>query len=210
MNALFLNPMIEYARIGKQATDVLLGDSRDTGQQPLHSWQEKYAFLKYQLERWTQSAFIDFAPTNINNKVGVALHFARAILSLRANRLRILISRAFLCTSLRTAAPLDIWTTSGDGAANTVQTLASLDNNTMEHRFHQAQFNHFLVSALDILLFATTCGSSKCGNPSANEKEIIVTDATRVKARQYSMVTLDLLRSLAGTIHHSKYLWEGM
>ena len=156
------------------------------------------------------SASSDLAATSPNDKARSALYFARTILSLRANRLRTLISRAFLCTSFRTEAPLDIWTTSVDVAANTVQILAGLDNSTKEFRFHQAQFNHFLVSALDILLFATTCGSSKLGNPSANGKDIVVTEATRLKARQYSMVTLDLLRSLAETTHHSKHLWERM
>ncbi|KIX10236.1 uncharacterized protein Z518_01317 [Rhinocladiella mackenziei CBS 650.93] len=209
VGAPFLKAMIEYARIGKQATDDLLGD-RDPGHQQLNNWQDNYAFFQYQLERWTQYTSSGFAPTSISNKVGTGLQFVRTILSLRANHLRILVARAFLCTGLRTAAPLDIWTTSVDVAADTVQTLANLDHFTKEYRFHQAQFNHFLVSALDILLFATTCESSKHGNPLANGKEIIVTDAIGLKARQSSMVALNLLRNLAGTTHHSKYLWERM
>jgi hypothetical protein len=202
--------MVEYARIGKQATDDLFCDSRDTRPQLLHNWQEKYAFFQYQLERWTQYTSSDLERTNADEQARSALHLVRTTLSLRANHLRTLISRAFLCTTLRDAAPSDIWTTSVDVAADTVQILARLDNSTKEYRFHQALLNHFLTSALDVLLFATAFGSLKCGNPSANGKEIIITEETRLKARQSSLVALHLLRTLAETTHHSKYLWERM
>jgi hypothetical protein len=202
--------MVEYARIGKQATDDLFCDSRDIRPQLLHNWQEKYAFFQYQLERWTLYTSADLEHTIADEKARAALNLVRTILSLRANHLRTLISRAFLCTTLRDAAPSDIWSTSVDVAADTVQLLAALDNSTKEFRFHQALFNHFLISALDVLLFATTFGCSKRGNPSANGNEIVITDNTRLKARQSSLVSLNLLHTLAETTYHSKYLWERM
>ncbi|ETI27198.1 hypothetical protein G647_09881 [Cladophialophora carrionii CBS 160.54] len=210
LGAVFLTAMVDYARIGKQATDDLFCDSRDTRPQLLHNWQEKYAFFQYQLERWTQYTYSDLERTKVNEKGKAALNLVRTTLSLRANHLRTLISRAFLCTTLRDAAPADIWATSVDVATDTVQIVAGLDNSTKEYRFNQAIFNHFLISALDVLLFATTVGSSKRGNPSANGKEILMTEEIRLKARQSSLVSLHLLRTLAETTHHSKYLWERM
>ncbi|OAP54844.1 hypothetical protein AYL99_11292 [Fonsecaea erecta] len=211
VGAVFLTAMAEYARIGKQATDDLFCDRRDTRPQLLHNWREKYAFFQYQLERWTQHTSSDLEHTSsAGEEASAALHLVRTTLSLRANHLRTLISRAFLCSTLRDAAPSDIWTTSVDVAADTVQIVTGLDNSKKEFRFHQALFNHFLISALDVLLFATTFGSSKRGNPSANGKEIVITEATQVKARQSSLVSLNLLRTLADTTHHSKYLWERM
>ncbi|OAL20108.1 hypothetical protein AYO22_09258 [Fonsecaea multimorphosa] len=210
LGAVFLIAMAEYSRIGKQATDDLFCDGRDTGPQLLHNWRERYAFFQYQLEQWTQHTSSDLEHTSANERATAALHLVRTTLSLRANHLRTLISRSFLCTTLRDAAPPDIWTTSVDVAANTVEILVGLDNSTKEFRFHQALFNHFLITALDVLLFATTFGSSKRGNPSANGKEIIITEEAHLKARQSSLVAMNLLRALAGTTYHSKYLWERM
>ena len=88
-----------------------------------------------------------------------------------------------------------------DTAADTIEVLSQLDISTKEYRFHQAQFNHFLVSALDILLFATTYKSTGVGSPSANGEALAIPEATARKARQSSMIALDRLRGLARVLN---------
>lgn len=199
--------MIEYARIGKQACDTLLSD-KDFNQQQVSNWQEDYAFFQYRLERWTVLMSNTFETSDMDQDIRPDFRIVRTILDLRANHLRILVARAFLCTGLRNAAPSDIWTTSVNIAVDSVQVFAQMDTSTQEYRFHQVQFNHFLIVALDMLLFITTHRSSICGSPSANGEQLPVPEDVVPKARQSSVVALNLLRNLAETSNHSKHLWE--
>lgn len=195
--------MIEYASIGKQSCDALLNDKVLSPEQ-LATWQDDYAYFQYRVSMWAIHASESFVEESSNP----GIQMLRTILHLRIGHLRTLIARAFLCSGLRKAAPLDIWTTSVDIAADTVKVIVQLDTTKEEYRFHQSQLNHFLVSALDILLFATSHQATGVGSPYANGQELVISEATTREAQQSSMVALDRLRSLADTSSQSKYLWE--
>jgi len=199
--------MIEYARIGQQACGALLNDKM-AGPHPPSSWQESYSFFQYRLEQWTLRAAREFEPDSLGNKANRGWDIIRTVLHLRVNQLHLLIARAFLCTDLRTAAPPDIWTTSVDFATDTVHVLAQTDASTKEYCFHRAQLNHFLMTALDIAVFAATHEPSRDGSPSANGVDILVSESTGLKARQTTMVALNLLRNQADTSNNSKHLWN--
>jgi hypothetical protein len=169
----------------------------------LSSWQDDYAYFQYRVSLWSMRASESFTDEGDNPGIDMV----QTTLRLRANHLRTLVARAFLASGLREVAPLDIWTVV-DIATETIQTLIKLDASRKEYRFHQAQFNHFLVSALDILLFATTHKFSGVGSPSANGEVLSIPSETALKAQKMSMVALDRLRSLAGWSSQSRYLWD--
>ncbi|KIW95882.1 uncharacterized protein Z519_02947 [Cladophialophora bantiana CBS 173.52] len=207
VEAPFLQLMIEYASIGKQSCDALLSDKILNSEQ-LTTFQDDYAYFLYRVNLWATRASENFEAFTLDDSTRLGVQMVRTTLYIRANHLRTLIARAFLCSGLRNAAPSDIWITSVDVAADTIMVLTQLDSSTREYRFHQAQFNHFLISALDILLFATTHKSSGVGSPSANGEELSVPDEIAQKARQSSAAALGRLQRLAETSVQSKYLWE--
>ncbi|KIW78498.1 hypothetical protein Z517_08335 [Fonsecaea pedrosoi CBS 271.37] len=217
VEAPFLQLMIEYASIGKQSCDALLNDKILNPEQ-LSTFQDDYAYFLYRVNLWATRASETFEVFGQGQDEGEVqsstslgppgLSMVRTILHIRANHLKTLIARAFLCSGLRNAAPADIWVTSVDIAADTVAVLSELDSSGGEYLFHQAQFNHFLISALDVLLFATTHRSSGVGSPSANGQELVVPTEIAQKARQSSTTALARLQTLAETSIQSKYLWE--
>ncbi|OAP56058.1 hypothetical protein AYL99_09237 [Fonsecaea erecta] len=207
VDAPFLQLMIEYASIGKQSCDALLNDKILNPEQ-LSNFQDDYSYFLYRVNLWATRASENFEALALDEDASLGLQMVRTTLQIRAYHLRTLIARAFLCSGLRSAAPSDIWITSVDIAAETVKVLTQLDSSKKEYLFHQAQFNHFLVSAMDILLFATTHKSSGVGSPSANGEELSVPADIANKARQSSTVALARLQRLAETSIQSQYLWE--
>lgn len=203
VNAPFLKAMIEYARIGREACSALLGDNI-MARENHNVWQNSYTSFQCRIDRWALDTTIDFHSAPTNHATESARQYLETLINLRANHMRTLVARAFLCTELRTTAPVDIWAASVDNAADTVHVLSRLDTSSKEYRFHRPQLNHFLISALDLLLFACTSDPSR----SAPKSAISLSDATCFKARQSSMVALNLLRTLAEVSDHSKNLWE--
>lgn len=203
VNAPFLKAMIEYARIGREACSALLGE--DIMRRENHNvWQNSYTSFQYRIDRWALDTIMDFHSAPIDHGADSARQYLETLINLRANHMRTLVARAFLCTELSTTAPVDIWAASVDNAADTVHVLSRLDTSSKEYRFHRPQLNHFLISALDLLLFACTSDPSR----SAPKSAISLSDATCFKARQSSMVALNLLRTLAEVSDHSRNLWE--
>ncbi|OAL21455.1 hypothetical protein AYO22_07851 [Fonsecaea multimorphosa] len=207
VEAPFLQLMIEYASIGKQSCDALLND-KVLNAEHLSTFQDDYAYFLYRVNSWATRACENFEAFTLSDSASLGLQMVCTTLHIRANHLRTLIARAFLCSGLRNAAPPDIWTTSVEIAADTVKVLTQLDSFKQEYLFHQAQFNHFLISALDVLLFATTHKSAGVGSPSANGEELSVPADIAHKARQSSTIALARLQRLAETSVQSKYLWE--
>ena len=202
VDAPFLTLMIDYASIGRQSCDALLSDKVLRPEQ-LPTWQDDFAYFQYRVSLWSIRATESFPETD--ESPGVRM--VRIILQLRAHHVRILVARAFLCSNFSNAAPLDIWSIV-NRAAETIQTLSQLNVCTREYCFHEAQFNHFLVSALDILLFATTHKSSGVGSPSANGEALSIPPETAQKAKDTVTVALDHLCKVARASSQSRYLWE--
>jgi hypothetical protein len=204
VDAPFLSLMIDYASIGRQSCDALLSDKVLSPEQQI-TWQDDYAYFQYRVSTWSMRASETFA--GVDDRMHPGFEMMRKIIYIRANHLRTLVARAFLCSGLRNAAPLDIWSIV-DIASDTIQELTQLDASRKEYRFHQAQLNHFLVSALDILLFATTHKLSGVESPSANGEELLIPSDTAKKAHKMSMVALNRLRTLANGSVQTKYLWD--
>ncbi|KAF2095117.1 hypothetical protein NA57DRAFT_59864 [Rhizodiscina lignyota] len=207
VDAPYLTGMIEYARIGGPACDDLLSE---IGKRRLEhaKWQESYAFFEYRLSQWEQRIDNDFQLAGDSEQVSESNQLLRTIFQLRANHLRVLIARSFLCANLRTVAPLDIWDTSVNVAANTIHMLAHLDHSGKTYRFQQTQFNYFLIACLGILLLTVTQESSKTAGPSSNGQRIPVSPPTLTKAQQSAMVALNLIYSQSESSRHSRGLWE--
>ncbi|KIW73385.1 hypothetical protein PV04_01512 [Phialophora macrospora] len=202
VDAPFLTLMIDYASIGRHSCDALLSDKVLSPEQAT-TWQEDYDYFRYRVSLWAIRATESF--TDGSSSPGIQM--VRTILYLRANHLRTLVARAFLCSGLRQAAPLDIWTIV-DIAADTIQVLTQLDSNKREYRFHEAQMNHFLVTALDILVFATTHKTSGVESPSANGEALSIPPETAQKAQKASKLALNRLRGLAECSTQTEYLWD--
>jgi hypothetical protein len=192
--------MIEYAAIGAPACDFLLTDNC--------KWQERLSFLQYRLEQWEQRIDGDFQLAGQDQRTDQANTMLRTILHLRANHLRILMARSFLCANLRTVAPMDIWSTSVDVAVDTISVLVDLDSSTKAYRFQQTQFNCFLISALGIILLAVTQETFNQSSPSSNGQPIPVPPVTAINARQSAMAAMNLLHSQANSSYHSRRVWE--
>jgi hypothetical protein len=132
----------------------------------------------------------------------------RTLLRLRENHLRTVVARSFLCDNGCTGAPLDIWSSSVDAAADSIQRLSRLDISTKSYRFHLSQYNYFLVAALGILYLAITRESSGPNDISPKEQRMPISHTTCIKAQQNSIVALNLLYTLAKSSRHSQCLWE--
>jgi len=192
--------MIEYSGIGASACDLLLSDNC--------KWQERFAFFQYRLQQWENRIDRDFQLAGQDERTDQANRMLRTLLHLRANHLRILLARPFLCANLRTVAPIDIWSTSVGVAVDTISVLVELDSLTQKYRFQQTQFNCFLLSALGITLLAVAQETSTRNSPSSNGQPITVPPATAVMARQTSMAAMNLLQSQANSSVHLQRLWE--
>lgn len=195
--------MIEYSQIGREACSALLNDKAVVGGNS-NIWQSSYTSFQYRIERWALETLINLQNPSIYIATDSSRRYMETLIRLRANLMRILVARVFICTELRMSAPAEIWARSVDTAADTVQTLSRLDRSSKEYRFHRPQLNHFLISALDLLLFACSSAQSDNGQPP----EISLPSDTSTTARQAAMVALNLLRDLAEVSDHSKSLWE--
>ncbi|KAJ9636619.1 hypothetical protein H2204_005219 [Knufia peltigerae] len=207
INAPFLSAMIEYSQIGREACSALLNDKATAGGGNPNIWQSSYTSFQYRIERWARSTTVELQNRpSVYNTTEPSRKYMETLIRLRANLMRILIARVFICTELRMSAPEEIWTRSVETAADTVQVLSRLDTSNKEYRFHRPQLNYFLISALDLLLFVCSCAEPD--NRQAPEVSLSLPSDTSTTARQAAMVALNLLRDLAEVSDHSRSLWE--
>jgi hypothetical protein len=199
--------MIEYDRIGSQAIDVLMSDKNDDWSR-ISDRQETFAFFQYRLNEWGKRISTDFQFLSNDDETDMWNQQLRTLLHLRENHLRIIVARSFICDNRHSAAPLDIWAYSVDAAADSIQLLSRLDSSTKTYRFHQSQYNYFLIAALGTLLLAVTPESSNPGLISLREQRIPMAPATYLKAQQNSMLVLNLLYTSAKSSRHSQCLWD--
>ncbi|KIW12989.1 hypothetical protein PV08_08176 [Exophiala spinifera] len=203
INAPFLSAMIEYSQIGREACSALLNDTAVVGGN-CNIWQSSYTSFQYRIERWALETMTKIQDPLAYNTTDPSRRYMATLIRLRANLIRILVARVFICTELRMSAPSEIWSRSVHTAADTVQVLSGLDRSSKEYRFHRPQLNHFLISALDLLLFV--CSSAH--SDYEKSPEISISSDTSTTARQAAMVALNVLRDLAEVCDHSKSLWE--
>lgn len=199
--------MIQYAEIGRSAADMLLTDD---AKRPTErgEWRERYGYLQYRLEQW-QQRIARGIPSPLNEANAEANRLLNAILNIRANHLRGLAARCFLCTSFHAAAPPGIWEESVNTAAETVEILADMSANG-QYRSQQAQCNYFLMSALGMLLLPIAPKSSEESSSLSNAGQICVSSQVATKARENAATSLRILNSQAAHSRHAKCLFDYM
>lgn len=199
--------MIEYARIACPAIDALM-DNKNSDHSRSSNRQEIFAFFQYRLDEWAKRITTDFQFWSNDYQTNIWNEELRTVLYLRENHLRTVVARTFICDNRCTTAPMDIWALSVDAAVDSIQRLSRLDSSTKKYRFHQSQYNYFLIAALGILLLAITRDSSDLSSSSSREQRIPMGPTTIFKARQNSMIALQIIYSSAKSSPHSRCLWE--
>jgi hypothetical protein len=164
------------------------------------------AFFQYRLDEWEKRITADIFSIPGGEDTETRSRRIRTVLNLRANHLRMLVARIFLCHNRPESTPSDTWTSLINIAANTIYLLARLDRSTKEYRFQQAQLNYFLVGALGVLFLAITEDSTR-PNPVPSESEHTIPSPTFLKAQKSSMIALNLLCLQAGSSRQCQRLW---
>ena len=160
--------MIEFARLSgrvwRVANTFTTSDSKFT--------TENIEYLDYQVLQWQkripESLRYDLPESEALTDSSKEPLFARVITYARANQLRNLIYRRVLYSSSRIAQHMIHAQTVVDIAKSTVVLFANLDNGTGMYRAQPVVFNHFIISALGILLLAVAnapdCFSHQCSD----------------------------------------------
>jgi hypothetical protein len=201
--------MIEYACIGAQACDSLYSE-KNAEQRGPNNCRELLGFFQYRVEQWQQNIprELQFTYNDNSNK---SIRLIRTILYLRANHLRIITTRPFLCSNAGlTPLNTNLWATAVNVACDTIQVLARLDSSSDIYRLQQAQFNYFLITALGVVLLAITREQLKPCPPlpgSSNQQQPQVPQTTYIKARRDALIALNLLRTLAESSRPSRRHW---
>ena len=200
--------MVEYSRIGVGACDSLCNPSISKGW-TTDRWQESLGFFQYRLDQWQKNipSELQFAHHDSDRPKRVRL--LRAILYLRANQLRILILRPFLCSKIGFAPDAKIGTTATNIACDSIQLLAHLAHATDLYPLQVAVFNYFLMSALGVVMLTTIREplTKKPSSPSGSQEQWLE-QSIYMKARNGVLVGLNLLFTLAESSRSSRRLWN--
>jgi hypothetical protein len=195
--------MTEYAQIGASVCASLLNER---GEETLASaaGEESVRFFEYRLDRWKKRIETrcfelegQDAQTVENNA------FLRNIFLLRANHLRIIVSRSLLFTGQRTVAAETV-----DVAAESINLLSLLYRSTKTYRFHQAQLDAFLISAVGIMLLALTQDNKAALSAYCNERCVPIPPQSQDIAQQSIVAVLSLLQSKARDSQHAKRMLD--
>lgn len=214
--------MIQYSRIGAQACDSLLGETHTGGQTLSDDRRDVLSYFQFRLDEWRKAINTEFQFRSGNERTDGWNQKLRTILYLRANNLRLVVARFLLLGdgAQSTASP-DVWNSSVDVAADTIQVLASFDGSPSTCRFQKCRSNYFLVAALGVSLlamlqdpaFPTTSSSSSTAAAAVAaapplRNRVPVEPETLLKAQQTAVMCLSLLRSRAESSRQSRCLWE--
>lgn len=195
--------MTEYAQIGASVCASLL---TERGEGPVASvaGEESIRFFEYRLERWKKR--IETGCFELEGQDAQTMEnnaFLRNIFLLRANHLLIIASRSLLFTGQRTVTAETV-----DVAAESINLLSLLYRSTKAYRFHQAQVDAFLVSAVGIMLLALTQDNKAALSAYCNERHIPIPPRLQDIAKQSIVNVLSLLQSKAGDSQHAKRMLD--
>ena len=195
--------MIEYAQIGGSICASLLNE-RDEETPASAVGEDDVRFFEYRLERWKKRIETGCFELNGRDVQTVEKNaFLRSIFLLRANHLRIIVSRSLLCTGQRR-----VTTETVDVAADSINLLSLLYRSAKHYCFHQPQVDAFLTSAVGIMLLALTQDKTAALSPSSNEKHILIPPQSQNTAQQSIVAVLSLLQSNAGDSQHAKRMLD--
>ena len=197
--------MIEYAQIGASICASLLKE-RDEETAASVVGEESVRFFEYRLDRWTQHVEDRcFELEGQDEQTRENNSFLRNIFLLRANHLRIIVSRSLLGTG-----QLVVTAETMDTAADSINLLSSLYQSTKTYRFHQAQMDAFLISAVGIMLLALTQEKTTACAPYSNERDTTVLPRTLDIAQQSLVAVLNLLQTKATDSQHARRMLDCM
>lgn len=200
--------MIQYSRIGAHACDTLQGE-KTTGRPTSNNSEDVFSYFQYRLDEWSRTIKTEFQFKASDERTEKWNRTISTILHLRANNLRIVVSRILLFENgVAETAPVDIWTSSVDVAADTAHILASMDSSPLTCRFQKSRSNYFLIAALGISLLAQLQNSPRPASSSLIKKNIAISPMTYSKAQHSARTCLNLLYSRAEFSTHSRLLWK--
>src|ERR1700761_1682699 len=126
--------MTEYAQIGASVCASLLSERGEELSASV-TRDENTGFFEYRLDRWKQRVEDRFFELEGQDEQTLKNNaFLRNVFLLRANHLRIIVSRSTLCTGQRSVPDETV-----DIAAKSIHMLSTLYQSTKAYRFHQAQ-----------------------------------------------------------------------
>lgn len=200
--------MIQYARIGSQACNSLQGE-KNGGQSISKNYQEVFSYFQYRLEEWRKNIKPKFQYKASDARIEKWNRTLSTILHLRANNLRIVVSRFLLFgNGVSGTCAIDIWTPSVDVAADTAHVLANMDGSPLTCTFQKSQSNYFLIAALGISLLAILQNSPLPASPSFINTTTLMSPTTYLKAQQTAKICLNLLYNRAESSRQSGWLWK--
>lgn len=199
--------MVQYARIGAQVCESLLGE-KHTGQR-MTSREDAFSYFQHRLDEWRRGIETDFQFQSARERTKTWNQLLRKILHLRANNLQLVVSRLLLSDhGMQGSTPSDIWDSSVDIAADTSRRLNVMDNSLQTTPFQKYRSNYFLIGALSMSFLALSQKSSVSKSIRVANSSISLSQTTCQKAEQTSVACLNLLYRRAETSRHARSLWN--
>lgn len=183
--------MIAYFRLGSRVWYSGLGFSGNTDIK-----RDEIGYLDYQILQWYRDIppFLQFHPedpTQESDKVSRGLRRLRVLIHIRFLHMRILIHRPLLHSATSMQDNQRDAAIAVDLAKESIRTLARLNATSDIYRNQQVCFNHFLVSALAVLLLAVS-------HDPVTYNRIV---------RDELFMALDLVKGFSTKSHVSRRLW---
>ncbi|KAI1123579.1 hypothetical protein F5Y10DRAFT_285913 [Nemania abortiva] len=208
IKAPYLEGMVKYAQIGAQAVSSLVNQSH-SHQTVSSSSQEVLSYFQYRLDEWCKMIETDFLFPPASERTDMWNQRLRTVFRLRANNLRIVVSRCLLLgKDVQNSAPADIWDSSVQVAANIGELLAAMDSLPTTCGFEKSRSNYFLITALGLLLLVISSNRSHLDSPSVVKRPPPMAPATYLKAQSTAKACLNLLHDRAESSRQARCLWE--
>jgi hypothetical protein len=166
---------------------------------------------KRQLERWQTNIpdHLQFFYSDLNSPI--SLRIIRATLYLRANHIKIIITRPFLDGGIELSVHVALWSSAIHIASDSIQILTQLNATSEIYRLQQAHFNYFLTNSLGLLL---QFSAQECNVLTDETTSQLLSewqpypDAVRETARRSLTTGIELLRVLGESCQLSRRLWN--
>ncbi|KAH8889200.1 hypothetical protein GQ53DRAFT_622393, partial [Thozetella sp. PMI_491] len=210
VEAPYLVAMVQYARIGKQACESLIGD-RYTGRVLTTCAQEAVSYFQYRLEQWRKAIDTEFRYSLAGERAERWNKQLAVILRLLGNNLCVIMLHHLVENETSELSLPCIWQAAVDAAADTSRLLADMDGSSSTCLFQKSRTNRFLVRAMSISILAVYRGLLATSKPSSrNSVTILFTPETQIKARETTLVCLQLLKNRSESSPLSRRLWVRM
>lgn len=190
----YLRCLISYGQLCSKVWEALPPFGTPTSSIP----EDQVRYLEYLVQDWVSSIPSDLQLRHL--RLGLTppsqprqLHRLRTLLHLRGNHLRTLIRRHHVLSASSVSADMASAELVVDIAKDSIEVLVQLAGTTDIYIRQQAVFNHFLLSALAVILVAV------CHAPAMFES-----------CRTTFSHAVDLVKSLSRDSHASRRLWKSI